>query len=95
MPAPRETTLAAALGGIDALVVCVRMGENARPVGSGICDGLGGMGITIDATRNAANDGTLGRDGAAVRVMTIPPNEESVIAAAARQLSQEARKPEM
>ena len=86
-------SLAAALGGIDALVFCGGIGENAREVRAGICDDLGWMGIGIDAARNATNDTTLSPDGSAVRVMTIPTDEESVIAAAARLLSQVSRTP--
>jgi acetate kinase len=82
-------SLAAALGGIDALVFCGGIGENARGVRAGICDGLGWMGIAIDPARNAANDATLSPDGSAVAVITLPTDEESVIAAATRKLSQQ------
>lgn len=81
-------SLAAALGGIDALVFCGGIGENARGVRAGICKGLGWMGITIDTARNAANDARLSPDGSLVTVMTIPTDEESVIATATRQLAQ-------
>ena len=81
-------SLAAALGGIDALVFCGGIGENARGVRAGICGGLGWMGIAVDAARNAANDMRLSTHGAAVTVLTVPTDEEGVIAAAARRLSQ-------
>ncbi len=80
-------SLAAALGGIDTLVFCGGIGENSREVRSGICEGLGWMGIAIDEARNAANATVLSPDTASVTVMTIPTDEESVIAAATRRLS--------
>ncbi len=80
-------SLAAALGGVDALVFCGGIGENSRGVRAGVCDGLGWMGIAIDTARNAANATVLSPDHAVVKVMTIPTNEESVIAAATRALS--------
>ena len=45
------------------------------------------MGIAIDTARNSANATVLSPDNAVVKVMTIPTNEESVIAAATRALS--------
>jgi acetate kinase len=80
-------SMAAALGGIDALVFCGGIGENAREVRARICDGLGWMGIAIDPDRNLANATALGPDGGRVRVMMIPTDEESVIAAAARKVA--------
>jgi len=76
--------LAAALGGIDALVFCGGIGENSRLVRARICEKLGWMGIEIDAQRNAASAGTISTDMAGAAVMVIPTNEELVIARAAR-----------
>ncbi|MES2143089.1 MAG: acetate/propionate family kinase [Pseudomonadota bacterium] len=80
-------SLAAALGGLDALVFCGGIGENSRRIRADICAGLGWMGIALDGARNAANATWLGTDDAPVRVMAIPTDEESVIAAAARRLT--------
>ncbi len=45
---------AAALGGLDTLVFAGGIGENAPAVRERICDGLGFLGIELDAARNAA-----------------------------------------
>jgi acetate kinase len=76
--------LAAALGGIDALVFCGGIGENSRLIRARICERLGWMGIEIDHGRNAANDAVISPDLARTTVMVIPTNEELVIARAAR-----------
>jgi acetate kinase len=76
--------MAAALGGIDALVFCGGIGENSRLVRARICERLGWMGIDLDHTRNAANDRVISTDLSRTTVMVIPTNEELVIARAAR-----------
>lgn len=85
--AQREVgAMAAALGGIDALVFCGGIGENARRVRARICARLGWMGIEIDPARNAANARVISSDLARTTVMVLPTNEELVIARAARTL---------
>jgi len=74
--------LAAALGGIDGLVFTGGIGENSARVRAAVCDGMGWMGIGIDAARNDPSDRDIGTG--AVRVLVIPTNEERVIARAAR-----------
>jgi len=76
--------LAAALGGIDALVFCGGIGENSRLIRARICERLGWMGIEIDHAKNAGNDRIISSDLARTTVLVIPTNEELVIARAAR-----------
>ena len=76
-----------ALDGIDALVFCGGIGENARGIRARICEGMGWMGIGLDPQRNAANTRAISPEGAAVTVMVIPTNEELVIARAAQALA--------
>jgi acetate kinase len=76
--------MAAALGGIDALVFCGGIGENSRLIRARICERLGWMGIELDYTQNAANARVVSSDFARTTVMVIPTNEELVIARAAR-----------
>ncbi|ETD86719.1 acetate/propionate family kinase [Rhodobacter capsulatus] len=76
--------MAAALGGIDALVFCGGIGENSRLIRERICERLGWMGIEIDHLRNSANATVISSDFARTSVMIIPTNEELVIARAAR-----------
>jgi acetate kinase len=77
-------SIAAALGGIDALIFCGGIGENSRMIRARICERLGWMGIEIDHGRNAANDEVISTDLSRTTVMVIPTNEELVIARAAR-----------
>jgi acetate kinase len=76
--------MAAALGGIDALVFCGGIGENSRLIRARICERLGWMGIEIDHAKNTANDRVVSSDFARTTVLVIPTNEELVIARAAR-----------
>ena len=77
-------SLAAALGGIDALIFCGGIGENSRLIRARICERLGWMGIEIDHGRNDANAQVISSDPARTKVMVIPTNEELMIARAAR-----------
>jgi acetate kinase len=72
--------LAAALGGIDALIFTAGIGENARSLRARICEGLGFIGIAVDADRNAANAPEISPDGAPVRVLVRRTDEERMIA---------------
>ncbi|CAH0154934.1 acetate/propionate family kinase [Roseomonas sp. CECT 9278] len=72
--------LAAALGGIDALVFTAGIGENAPAIRAAVCDGLGFLGIALDAARNAANAPDIAAAGAATRVLVRPTDEEAMIA---------------
>lgn len=84
--AQREVgAMAAALGGIDALVFCGGIGENSRLIRARICERLDWMGIEIDHQRNAANDRVISSEMARTTVMIVPTNEELVIARAARE----------
>ena len=79
--------LAAALGGLDALVFCGGIGENAREIRARVCEDMGWFGIELDAGRNAENGFELSTQFSRVRVLRIPTNEEIVIARAAARLS--------
>lgn len=83
--AQREVgAMAAALGGIDALVFCGGIGENSRLIRARICERLGWMGIEIDHGKNDAHGLVISSDLARTTVMVVPTNEELVIARAAR-----------
>jgi acetate kinase len=76
------------LGGLDALVFTGGIGENSSTVRSLVCDNLDGLGITLDADRNATARGEcqIGADGSAAQIWIVPTNEELVVARQARQL---------
>ncbi|MBD3765464.1 MAG: acetate/propionate family kinase [Rhodobacterales bacterium] len=76
--------MAAALGGIDALVFCGGIGEHSTLVRARICERLGWMGIELDHSRNAAHATVISSDLARTTVMVVPTDEERVIARAAR-----------
>lgn len=80
--------LAAALGGLDALVFTGGIGENSDFVRAQVCSNMEWIGIELDADRNATRGETLiSTDESAVTVMVIPTNEELVIARAAAKLT--------
>ena len=75
----------AVLGRVDALVFTAGIGENDDLARAGICNNLEGLGIAIDAKKNAVRSGeprNLSRDGMRVPVLVIPTNEEIAIAQA-------------
>ncbi|MGF1658616.1 MAG: acetate/propionate family kinase [Rubrimonas sp.] len=79
--------LAAVLGGLDALVFCGGIGENARRIRERICEGMGWIGLEIDHAANAANATVISAELSRVRALVIPTDEEIVIARAAQRLS--------
>ncbi|MGP1357209.1 acetate/propionate family kinase [Roseicyclus sp.] len=79
--------LAAALRGLDGVVFCGGIGENSRMIRARVAEGMGWLGIQVDPGRNAANGPVISPDGAPVTVLTIPTDEEIVIARATAALS--------
>jgi len=73
-------SLAAALGGLDAVVFTGGIGEHAIPVRANICRNSGWLGIEIDDLANQANASRISADASAVSVWVIPTDEEQVIA---------------
>lgn len=72
--------MAAAIGGIDALIFTAGIGENAAQVRHGIVGSLGWLGFEIDAARNAANGPSITAAGSPAKAWVIPTNEELMIA---------------
>ncbi|EPX76328.1 acetate/propionate family kinase [Salipiger mucosus] len=79
--------LAAALGGLDALVFCGGIGENSRLIRERVCEDMAWIGLELDRERNTRNDTVISTDMSRARIMVVPTNEELVIARAARRLS--------
>ena len=73
---------AAALGGLDTLVFAGGIGEQAPPVRARICDGLGFLGIELEESRNAANEGVISTTDSRAAVRVIRTDEERMIAEA-------------
>ena len=73
---------AAALGGLDTLVFSGGIGEQAPVIRARICEGLGFLGIELDAPRNAANAGVISAAASRIPVHVIQTDEELMIARA-------------
>jgi acetate kinase len=71
---------AAALGGLDTLVFAGGIGENASAVRARICDGLGFLGIELDAAHNVAHDEIISSNASRATVRVIRTDEELMIA---------------
>jgi acetate kinase len=72
------------LGGLDVLTFSGGIGENSVEVRAAVCEGLEGFGISLDAERNRtlAGEGRISHDGAAVTVLVLPADEETIVARA-------------
>jgi acetate kinase len=73
------------LGGLDILVFTAGVGENAAIIREKACEGLEFLGIEIDPEKNSrafrlSTPTEIGKEGARVRILVIPTNEELVIA---------------
>jgi acetate kinase len=73
-------SLAAALGGLDALVFTGGIGEHAAPVRAQVCQALGWLGIKLDETANNAHASRTTTADSCVDVLVLPTNEEWMIA---------------
>ena len=73
-------SLAAALGGLDALVFTAGVGENAAAVREAVCRDAAWLGVEIDPAANAAGRDRLHAAASRVSVWRIPTDEEITIA---------------
>ncbi|MPZ50126.1 MAG: acetate/propionate family kinase [Dehalococcoidia bacterium] len=72
--------LAAALGGVDALVFTAGIGENAPAVRQRICDGLGFLGVELEPALNEENAPVISATGGRVTVRVMKTDEDLMIA---------------
>jgi acetate kinase len=72
--------MTASLGGIDTLIFTGGIGEHAAEVRQRIAGGLGFLGVTLDAARNAASADVISSDASKVVVRVMKTNEEVMIA---------------
>ena len=73
-------SLAAALGGLDALVFTAGIGERSAEIRARICAGARWLGLELDAAANAATAPCISAAGSAVSAWVIPTDEELMIA---------------
>jgi acetate kinase len=79
-------SLAAALGGLDALVFTGGIGENAAAVRARVCRDAAWLGLELDEAANDAGGPRISRPGGRVSAWVIPTNEELLIAQHTRRL---------
>ncbi len=79
-------SLAAALGGLDAVVFTAGIGEHAAPVREAVCRGAAWLGVEIDAAANAAGGPRISTQASRVAAWVIPTDEELMIARHTRAL---------
>jgi acetate kinase len=73
-------SLAAALGGLDALVFTGGIGENAPPIRARVCRDAAWLGLELDEEPNALGGPSISRPSSRVSAWVIPTNEELMIA---------------
>ena len=73
-------SLAAALGGLDALVFTAGIGERSPQIRQRVCRDAAWLGVTLDAAANLAGRTRISAKDSRVSVWTLPTNEELMIA---------------
>jgi acetate kinase len=73
-------SLAAAMGGIDALVFTGGIGENAAVIRARVCRDAAWLGVALDATANEAGGPRISPPGAAVSAWVVPTDENLMVA---------------
>ena len=79
-------SLAAALGGLDAIVFTAGIGENAAAIRSRVCRDASWLGVALDAAANLKGGPRISTAGSRVAAWAIPTNEELMIARHTRAL---------
>jgi acetate kinase len=80
-------SLAAALGGLDAIVFTAGIGEHAVTVREAVCQQAAWLGVDLDPSRNNAGGPCISTASSRVAVWVIPTNEELMIAHHTRALA--------
>ncbi len=73
-------SLAATLGGLDALVFTGGIGEHAAPIRARVCQDAQWLGVQLDPAANDVGRPKISTDGSVVSVWVIPTNEDVMIA---------------
>jgi acetate kinase len=79
-------SLAAALGGLDALVFTAGIGEHSAPIREQICQTAAWLGVKLDPAANAAGAPRISSADSRIPVWVIPTNEELMIARHTRRI---------
>jgi len=73
-------SMAAALGGLDAIVFTAGIGEHAPAIRESLCRQAAWLGVTLDPAANQAGGPRISAAGSAVSAWVVPTNEELMIA---------------
>ncbi len=73
-------SLAAALGGLDAIVFTAGIGEKAAVIRERVCAAAAWLGVALDASANSANGPRISTPQSKAAAWVIPTNEELMIA---------------
>jgi acetate kinase len=79
-------SLAAALGGLDAVVFTAGIGEHQASIRAAVCRGAAWLGLELDESANAAHGPRISTPASRVSAWVVPTNEELVIARHTRAL---------
>ena len=79
-------SLAAALGGLDAIVFTAGIGENSAAIRERVCRDASWLGVALDAAANLKGGPRISTAGSRVAAWAIPTNEELMIARHTRAL---------
>ncbi len=85
-------SLAAALGGLDALVFTGGIGEHAAPIRARVCRDAAWLGVELDEAANNTGGPHISTNNSCVAAWVVPTNEELMIARHTRRLLQEQRR---
>jgi acetate kinase len=73
-------SLAAALGGLDAIVFTAGIGENSRSLRARVCRDAAWLGVEFDEAANERGAGKISSAASSVAAWVVPTNEELMIA---------------
>jgi acetate kinase len=73
-------SLAAALGGVDAIVFTGGIGEHAAPIRARVIEDARWLGVALDEAANARNGPRISTAGASVSAWVIPTDENAMVA---------------
>jgi acetate kinase len=73
-------SMAAAIGGIDALVFTAGIGEHATEIRRRVCDDAAWLGLDLDQSANIAGGALITRQGSRTSAWVIPTDEDLMIA---------------
>jgi acetate kinase len=79
-------SLAAALGGLDAVVFTGGIGEHAAPIRARVCQDAQWLGVALDARANASGGPRISAPGSRVSAWVVPTDENLMIARHTRRL---------